>query len=85
MATSVATSILIYLSHVVYLVELPFVVLPGTIVVFLASWLYTKETIAGGMTENSRSSQSNECKAQNDKASQSSTVSLNLVLCLSKD
>jgi hypothetical protein len=76
MATSVATGILIYLSHVFYLVELPFVVLPGTIVVFLASWLYTKESIARDGAKDSRSNQSNGCKAQNGKASARSTVSL---------
>jgi hypothetical protein len=46
MASSLSTGILIYLSHIVFLVELPFVVLPGTLVVFLATWLYTKEAIA---------------------------------------
>lgn len=51
MASSLSTGILIYLSHVVFLVELPFVVLPGTLVVFLATWLYTKEAIAEGDTK----------------------------------
>jgi hypothetical protein len=51
MASSLSTGILIYLSHIVFLVELPFVVLPGTLVVFLATWLYTKEAIAEGDTK----------------------------------
>jgi hypothetical protein len=51
MASSLSTGILIYLSHIFFLVELPFVVLPGTLVVFLATWLYTKEAIAEGDTK----------------------------------
>jgi hypothetical protein len=51
MASSLSTGILIYLSHIVFLVELPFVVLPGTLVVFLATWLYTKEAIAESDTK----------------------------------
>ena len=54
MASSLSTGILIYLSHIVFLVELPFVVLPGTLVVFLATWLYTKEAIAEGDTKEFR-------------------------------
>jgi len=51
MASSLSTGILIYLSHIFFLVELPLVVLPGTLVVFLATWLYTKEAIAEGDTQ----------------------------------
>ncbi|RDW84823.1 UDP-galactose transporter [Coleophoma cylindrospora] len=39
-ATAVATGILLYLSPILFGTELSFLVLPGTIVVFIASWLY---------------------------------------------
>ncbi|KAL3426432.1 UDP-galactose transporter [Phlyctema vagabunda] len=39
-ATAVATGILLYLSPILFGTELGFLVLPGTVVVFIASWLY---------------------------------------------
>jgi hypothetical protein len=50
-ALLLSTDILIYLSYIVFLIELAFVVLPGTLVVFLATWLYIKEAIAEGDTK----------------------------------
>ncbi|KAM0324835.1 hypothetical protein ACHAQA_007801 [Verticillium albo-atrum] len=39
-ATAFATGVLLYISPVLFATELSFLVLPGTIVVFAASWLY---------------------------------------------
>ncbi|KAH8819502.1 UDP-galactose transporter [Xylogone sp. PMI_703] len=39
-ATAVSTGILLYLSPILFNTELSFLVLPGTVVVFIASWLY---------------------------------------------
>jgi hypothetical protein len=39
-ATAVATGILLYVSPILFGTSLSFLVLPGTVVVFIASWLY---------------------------------------------
>ena len=39
-ATAVATGILLYVSPILFGTKLGFLVVPGTIVVFIASWLY---------------------------------------------
>jgi hypothetical protein len=39
-ATAVATGILLYVSPILFGTKLSFLVLPGTVVVFVASWLY---------------------------------------------
>jgi hypothetical protein len=39
-ATAVATGILLYVSPILFGTKLGFLVVPGTVVVFIASWLY---------------------------------------------
>lgn len=39
-ATAVSTGILLYLSPILFGAEMSFLVLPGTLVVFISTWLY---------------------------------------------
>ncbi|KAK3078881.1 hypothetical protein LTS18_006379 [Coniosporium uncinatum] len=43
-ATAIATAILLYLSPILFQADLSFLVLPGTVVVFIATWLYMENT-----------------------------------------
>lgn len=40
LATAVATGILLYLTPILFATELGFLVVPGTVVIFISSWLY---------------------------------------------
>jgi hypothetical protein len=43
-ATAISTGILLYVSPILFNVSLSFLVLPGTCVVFVATWLYMEAT-----------------------------------------
>ena len=43
-ATAVSTGILLYLSPILFGAEMSFLILPGTVVVFISTWLYMEAT-----------------------------------------